>query len=136
LACVDAGFVASHQDQRPPVSCSRQAPPAEPGAEPAPHVVHYSTVFAGFPMVGGGTMRPVPPERGGAAGGSPRGNQPLRVGLTGSIGSGKSSVARLLRGYGAAVIDADSLARQATEQRQVLEQIAAELGRELVVTGE
>ena len=87
-------------------------------------------------MVGGGTMKPVPPEGGGAAGGSPRGNQPLRVGLTGSIGSGKSSVARLLRGYGAAVIDADSLARQATEQRQVLQQIAAELGRELVVTGE
>ena len=67
---------------------------------------------------------------------APHGRAPLRVGLTGNIGSGKSSVARLLRGYGAAVIDADRLARQATEQPQVLEQIAAELGRDLVVMGE
>ena len=35
----------------------------------------------------------------------------LRVGLTGGIGSGKSSVARLLAARGAAVIDADALAR-------------------------
>jgi dephospho-CoA kinase len=37
----------------------------------------------------------------------------LRVGLTGGIGSGKSAVARLFRGWGADVIDADVLAREA-----------------------
>jgi len=36
----------------------------------------------------------------------------LRVGLTGGIGSGKSSVSSLLRARGAVVIDADQLARE------------------------
>ncbi len=36
----------------------------------------------------------------------------LRVGLTGGIGSGKSSVSRLLAEHGAVVIDADLLARE------------------------
>jgi dephospho-CoA kinase len=39
----------------------------------------------------------------------------LLVGLTGGIGSGKSTVARMLEGRGAVVIDADDLARQAVE---------------------
>jgi len=68
--------------------------------------------------------------------GASRGRRPLRVGLTGNIGSGKSSVARLLRDHGAAVIDSDVLARQATEDPAVLERIAEELGRDLVVEGE
>lgn len=38
----------------------------------------------------------------------------LRVGLTGGIGSGKSTVARLLQARGAAVIDADAIARSLT----------------------
>jgi len=38
----------------------------------------------------------------------------LRLGLTGGIGSGKSTVAGLLAGHGAAVIDADAISRQAT----------------------
>lgn len=37
---------------------------------------------------------------------------PLRIGLTGGIGSGKSLVARLLRDLGAAVVDADAVARE------------------------
>lgn len=37
------------------------------------------------------------------------------VGLTGGIGSGKSTVARLLAGHGAVIIDADVLARDAIE---------------------
>ena len=36
----------------------------------------------------------------------------LRIGLTGGIGSGKSTVARLLAGHGAAVIDTDAIARE------------------------
>jgi dephospho-CoA kinase len=38
--------------------------------------------------------------------------RPLRIGLTGGIGSGKSVVARLLRDLGAAVVDADAIARE------------------------
>lgn len=63
------------------------------------------------------------------------GSRPLRVGLTGGIGSGKSSVARLLAGHGAYVIDADALARQATEDPAVLARIEAELGPGLVRGG-
>lgn len=37
----------------------------------------------------------------------------LRVGLTGGIGSGKSAVSALLASYGAVVVDADLLAREA-----------------------
>ena len=37
----------------------------------------------------------------------------LRVGLTGNIASGKSTVARVWRGLGATVVDADELARRA-----------------------
>ena len=39
----------------------------------------------------------------------------LRVGLTGGIGCGKSSVSKLLASYGAVVIDADLLARKVVE---------------------
>jgi dephospho-CoA kinase len=39
----------------------------------------------------------------------------LLVGLTGGIGSGKSTVARMLEGRGAIVFDADALAREAVE---------------------
>ncbi|MFI5447239.1 dephospho-CoA kinase [Polaromonas sp. UC242_47] len=38
----------------------------------------------------------------------------LRVGLTGGIGSGKSTVARMLADSGAVVIDSDAIARQTT----------------------
>ena len=39
---------------------------------------------------------------------------PLRIGLTGGIGSGKSTVAQMLQARGAAVIDADAIARNVT----------------------
>ncbi|MFM6985844.1 MAG: dephospho-CoA kinase [Hydrogenophaga sp.] len=39
---------------------------------------------------------------------------PLRLGLTGGIGSGKSTVAALLQAHGATVIDADAIARACT----------------------
>lgn len=38
----------------------------------------------------------------------------LRLGLTGGIGSGKSTVARMLKALGASVVDADDIARQCT----------------------
>jgi dephospho-CoA kinase len=40
---------------------------------------------------------------------------PLRIGLTGGIGSGKSTVAELLVRHGAALIDTDALARELTQ---------------------
>ncbi len=39
---------------------------------------------------------------------------PLRIGLTGGIGSGKSSVAALLQAHGAVIVDTDAISRQLT----------------------
>lgn len=53
----------------------------------------------------------------------------LRVGLTGGIGSGKSTVLAMLRDRGAVVIDADLLAREVVAQGTPgLEQVVAEFG--------
>ena len=62
--------------------------------------------------------------------------KPKRVGLTGNIGSGKSSVAALLVEKGATLIDADALARTATQDPDVLTAIGARLGADLVVDGQ
>ena len=58
----------------------------------------------------------------------------LLVGLTGGIGSGKSTVARLLDRHGAVVIDADQLAREAVASgtegfRRVVETFGPEVVR-------
>jgi dephospho-CoA kinase len=51
------------------------------------------------------------------------------IGLTGGIASGKSTVARLLAGRGAAVVDADQLARQVVEPGQpALAELVARFG--------
>ncbi|MEX2535964.1 MAG: dephospho-CoA kinase [Trueperaceae bacterium] len=55
------------------------------------------------------------------------------IGLTGNIGSGKSTAAKMLEERGAAVIDADALARQATQDSAVLQRITEELGENLVI---
>ena len=55
-----------------------------------------------------------------------------RVGLTGGIGAGKSTVAELFVEKGATLIDADALAREATKEPEVLRRIAEALGAELV----
>ncbi len=60
---------------------------------------------------------------------------PLKIGLTGNIGSGKSTVARLLIERGAALVDADALAREAASDPQVLAAIAEKLGDDLVRGG-
>jgi len=58
---------------------------------------------------------------------------PVRIGLTGPIGCGKSTVAGLLASRGAIVIDADRLARDVTEPGEpALDAIADRFGRELI----
>lgn len=57
----------------------------------------------------------------------------LRVGLTGGIGSGKSTVSALLAGHGAVVIDYDLLAREIVEPgRPALAAIAARFGDHVI----
>ncbi|HEV2486997.1 MAG TPA: dephospho-CoA kinase [Terracidiphilus sp.] len=57
----------------------------------------------------------------------------LRVGLTGGLGSGKSTVAGLLRDLGAEVIEADVLGRQMMEPgQQVYQEIVTAFGPEVV----
>lgn len=57
-----------------------------------------------------------------------------RLGITGTFGSGKSTVAAILHEhYGAAVIDADDIARQAVEPgKPALEEIRREFGDEYI----
>ncbi len=53
----------------------------------------------------------------------------LRVGLTGGIGSGKSTLAGLLAARGAAVVDADAIAREVVEPgTPALDALAARFG--------
>jgi dephospho-CoA kinase len=57
----------------------------------------------------------------------------LRVGLTGGIGSGKSTVARLLAERGAIVIDADGIAREIVEPGEpALAEIAQRFGVDIL----
>ena len=57
----------------------------------------------------------------------------LRVGLTGGLGSGKSTVAAMLRGLGAHVIEADALGREMMEPGQtVYAEIVRHFGRQVV----
>jgi dephospho-CoA kinase len=60
----------------------------------------------------------------------------LLVGLTGGIGSGKSTVARLLERRGAVVIDADQLARQAVAKGTPgFDRVVASFGSEVLAPG-
>jgi dephospho-CoA kinase len=57
----------------------------------------------------------------------------LRIGLTGGIGSGKSTVSRLLAEHGAVVVDADVIAREVVEPGTPgLEAIVATFGSTVV----
>lgn len=59
--------------------------------------------------------------------------QMLRVGLTGNVASGKTAVARLFARWGAAVIDADELAREAVAPgTPALAAIARRFGADLL----
>jgi dephospho-CoA kinase len=58
---------------------------------------------------------------------------PVRVGLTGGIGSGKSTVASLLAEAGAGVVDTDAIARDLTTAEGVaMPQIALEFGAQFL----
>ena len=60
----------------------------------------------------------------------------LRVALTGGIGTGKSHVARLLRGRGVPTIDADQLARAAVQPGQpALDGLRARFGSGVLAAG-
>jgi dephospho-CoA kinase len=57
----------------------------------------------------------------------------MRVGLTGGVGSGKSTVSALLAEHGAVVIDADAIAREVVEPgTQGFEAVVAEFGAGIV----
>ena len=57
----------------------------------------------------------------------------MRVGLTGGIGSGKSTVARMLAARGAAIVDADAIARRIVEPASpVLARLVEEFGSDIV----
>lgn len=56
------------------------------------------------------------------------------IGLTGGIGSGKSTVSRMLRGLGAKIIDADQVAREVVEKgKPALKEIAETFGEETLL---
>lgn len=50
------------------------------------------------------------------------------IGITGGIGSGKSTVTSYIEGLGYSVIDADSIAHDVAKQKEVLDEIAARFG--------
>lgn len=59
-----------------------------------------------------------------------------KVGLTGGIGSGKSTVARMLADAGFAVVDADQIAREIMEPGSpLLDEVAREFGADLIGPG-
>ena len=58
---------------------------------------------------------------------------PQRIGLTGGIGSGKSTVARILVDCGAALIDADAISRQLTAPAgAAINALASQFGRQVI----
>lgn len=60
-------------------------------------------------------------------------SSPLRLGLTGGIGSGKSTVAQMLAARGAAVIDSDAIARSVTAANgSAMPAIGEAFGKEFV----
>jgi dephospho-CoA kinase len=60
---------------------------------------------------------------------------PLRIGLTGGIGSGKSTVAQMLHARGAAIIDADAIARSVTAPNgAAMPAIAQTFGEDFITT--
>lgn len=59
--------------------------------------------------------------------------KPNVIALTGKIGSGKSSVAKILSDKGFRVVDCDVLSRRVAGEKEVLQQVRALLGAESVI---
>jgi dephospho-CoA kinase len=60
----------------------------------------------------------------------------MRVGLSGGVGSGKSTVAQLLADHGAVVIDADAIAREVVEPGTPgFDAVVSRFGEHVVVDG-
>ena len=58
----------------------------------------------------------------------------LRVGLTGGLGSGKSTVAAIFRSLGVHVIEADAIGRELMQPgQQVYKEIVAHFGEEILL---
>lgn len=57
---------------------------------------------------------------------------PTVLGLTGGVGSGKTTVARLLRERGALVLDADTVAREVIESPEIRDSLRAAFGDEVL----
>ena len=59
----------------------------------------------------------------------------VRVGLTGGIASGKSTVSAILAGLGAVVVDADLLAREVVARGTPgLDAVVAEFGQQVLTS--
>lgn len=58
--------------------------------------------------------------------------KPLVIGVTGGIGSGKSSVARLLAECSGIVVDADQIAHEALRQSEILGRVVAQFGTTVI----
>jgi len=56
----------------------------------------------------------------------------LKVGLTGNIGTGKSTVARLMENCGANVLDADKVVHKLLEREDIKRELLKKLGREIL----
>jgi dephospho-CoA kinase len=56
----------------------------------------------------------------------------LIIGVTGGIGSGKSTVSKILYDLGAKVIDADRIAREVTDRDEVMKKLKEAFGPEIV----
>ena len=63
--------------------------------------------------------------------------RPLRIGLTGGIASGKSTVADLFAELGAAIVDTDIIAREVVAPGQPgLDEIQREFGAEAILAAD
>lgn len=63
-------------------------------------------------------------------------HKPVRLALTGGIGSGKSTALTMFTVHGAAVLDSDHVAHQLLQRRDVRDRVAASLGIGPVTAGE
>jgi len=57
------------------------------------------------------------------------------IGLTGGIGSGKSTVAHCLVELGVVIVDLDKVGHEALKQREVRERLVGEFGRDILTAG-